>query len=210
MLFNCICLLDSQLPCPSYKLTANSAAPVGSVQQGHPRWRGCWAALSASQSHAIPWLPLQVLCRSCAARQGVRPAWLQAVQSVWQCHADSWLPLQVLCSKDIKVAGLLGSAAPTEKKSNLVSDQQLGMGGTTAWRLATMVSSTGQLGTWLGRLCACLQCCSVSSMQLALWGLELWRPYWLPGQACSWLTPCRRQHSLGCIAQHTLAAPQTS
>ena len=45
-----------------------------------------------------------------------------------------------MCSRDVKVAGLLGSAASLEAKSSAVAEQQVGLGGTTKWRLASLVS----------------------------------------------------------------------
>lgn len=44
--------------------------------------------------------------------------------------------LQIIPSRDVKVAGLLGPAAPIEKKTIAVADTAVGMGGTTCWRLA--------------------------------------------------------------------------
>ena len=46
------------------------------------------------------------------------------------------------CSKDIKVCGLLGPASPLERKGPQVSDQSVGLGGTTAWKLCTLAAST--------------------------------------------------------------------
>lgn len=46
--------------------------------------------------------------------------------------------LQVIPSRDIKVAGLLGSAARLEKKSVHVADSEVGLGGTTAWKIACL------------------------------------------------------------------------
>lgn len=44
--------------------------------------------------------------------------------------------LQIIPSRDVKVAGLLGPAAPIDKKTIAVADTAIGMGGTTCWRLA--------------------------------------------------------------------------
>lgn len=49
---------------------------------------------------------------------------------------------EVHCSKDIKVAGVLGPASALEKKSPLVSEQVVGVGGTTAWKLCTLSTNT--------------------------------------------------------------------
>lgn len=49
---------------------------------------------------------------------------------------------EVHCSKDIKVCGLLGPASALEKKSSLVSEQVVGVGGTTAWKLCTLSAGT--------------------------------------------------------------------
>ena len=54
---------------------------------------------------------------------------------------------QVLTSKDVRVQGLMGPAAPIEKKNAPVSDGAVGMGGTNAWKLASMV--TRFLAWWL-------------------------------------------------------------
>ncbi len=43
---------------------------------------------------------------------------------------------QIIPSRDVKVAGVLGPAAPVDKKSIAVADTAIGMGGTSAWRLA--------------------------------------------------------------------------
>ena len=51
-----------------------------------------------------------------------------------------WAVVQVVCSRDVKVAGLLGSAASLEAKSSAVAEQQVGLGGTTKWRLASLVT----------------------------------------------------------------------
>jgi protein transport protein SEC23 len=50
--------------------------------------------------------------------------------------------LQVMTSRDVKVSGLLGPAAPVEKKSVSVAEQSVGYGGTTLWKLAGLVSFT--------------------------------------------------------------------
>ena len=47
--------------------------------------------------------------------------------------------VQVICSRDVKVSGLLGSAATMDGKSSAVADLQVGLGGTTKWRLASLV-----------------------------------------------------------------------
>lgn len=49
--------------------------------------------------------------------------------------------LQVICSRDVKVSGLLGSAASMDGKGPSVAEQQVGLGGTTKWRLASLVCS---------------------------------------------------------------------
>ena len=45
----------------------------------------------------------------------------------------------MLTSKDVRVQGLMGPAAPIEKKNAPVSDGAVGMGGTNAWKLASLV-----------------------------------------------------------------------
>ena len=57
---------------------------------------------------------------------------------VWQARQ---VVLQVICSRDVKVAGLLGSAAAMDAKSSAVAEQQVGLGGTTKWKLASLVSA---------------------------------------------------------------------
>ena len=52
---------------------------------------------------------------------------------------ERWSPAQVIPSRGVKVAGLLGPAAPLEKKGAAVAEQAVGMGGTTLWRLAGLV-----------------------------------------------------------------------
>ena len=54
-------------------------------------------------------------------------------------HAAALPPCR---SKDIKVCGLLGPASALEKKGPLVSDQVVGVGGTTAWKLCTLSPGT--------------------------------------------------------------------
>ena len=52
------------------------------------------------------------------------------------------LTLQVIPSRvdgEVKVSGLLGRAAPIDKKGPAVGDQVVGMGGTTQWKLASLV-----------------------------------------------------------------------
>jgi protein transport protein SEC23 len=49
---------------------------------------------------------------------------------------------EIIPSRDVKVAGLLGPAAPIEKKTIAVADTAVGMGGTTCWRLAGLDSRT--------------------------------------------------------------------
>lgn len=46
---------------------------------------------------------------------------------------------QVIPSRDVKVGGLMGPAAPVEKKSPSVADTQTGIGGTTLWKMASLV-----------------------------------------------------------------------
>lgn len=48
--------------------------------------------------------------------------------------------VQVIPSRDVKVGGLMGPAAPVEKKSPSVADTQTGIGGTTLWKMASLVS----------------------------------------------------------------------
>eukprot|EP00890_Picochlorum_soloecismus_P005474 jgi/Picsp_1/5928/NSC_03285-R1_transport protein len=50
--------------------------------------------------------------------------------------------METFCSKDIKVCGALGPASGVEKKSNLISDTMVGLGGTTTWKLCSLEPST--------------------------------------------------------------------
>ena len=61
-----------------------------------------------------------------------------------RCPRHNAIPtaLPGCCSKDIKVCGLLGPASPLERKGPQVSDQSVGLGGTTAWKLCTLAAST--------------------------------------------------------------------
>jgi hypothetical protein len=59
-------------------------------------------------------------------------------QSVSACLSLS-RSLQVIPSRGVKVAGLLGPAAPIEKKSAHIADVPVGIGGTTMWKLAGLV-----------------------------------------------------------------------
>lgn len=43
------------------------------------------------------------------------------------------------------MAGLLGPAAPTDKKGTNVADTSVGIGGTTQWKLAGLVSNSASL-----------------------------------------------------------------
>eukprot|EP00803_Ostreobium_quekettii_P006628 evm.model.scf_2332.2 EVM.evm.TU.scf_2332.2 scf_2332:5133-14745(+) len=49
---------------------------------------------------------------------------------------------EVIPSRDIKVAGLLGPAARVERKTSHASDNEVGMGGTTMWKICSMDTST--------------------------------------------------------------------
>ena len=50
--------------------------------------------------------------------------------------------LNVKCSRDIKVRGLIGPASVIVNKSNYVSDQPIGLGGTSSWRMCTLDDQT--------------------------------------------------------------------
>ena len=50
---------------------------------------------------------------------------------------------------EVKVSGILGRAAPIEKKGPAVGDQVIGMGGTTQWKLASLVSQIPSLNDLL-------------------------------------------------------------
>ena len=50
--------------------------------------------------------------------------------------------LQVIPSRidgEVKVSGVVGPAAPLERKGPGIGDQVIGMGGTTIWKLASLV-----------------------------------------------------------------------
>eukprot|EP01023_Acetabularia_acetabulum_P064273 TRINITY_DN8262_c0_g1_i4.p1 TRINITY_DN8262_c0_g1~~TRINITY_DN8262_c0_g1_i4.p1 ORF type:complete len:470 (+),score=73.99 TRINITY_DN8262_c0_g1_i4:292-1701(+) len=50
--------------------------------------------------------------------------------------------LEVIPSRDIKIQGMLGTGVAVERKSPFISDNTVGMGGTTAWKIPGMDSST--------------------------------------------------------------------
>jgi len=59
------------------------------------------------------------------------------------CGTDKreWQVIPSRADGEVKVSGVLGRAAPVEKKGPGVGDQTVGMGGTTQWKLASLVSS---------------------------------------------------------------------
>ncbi|WIA18955.1 hypothetical protein OEZ85_003624 [Tetradesmus obliquus] len=50
--------------------------------------------------------------------------------------------LEVLPSRDIKISGVLGHAARSEKKSSSVADTEVGLGGTSQWKLCGLDADT--------------------------------------------------------------------
>jgi protein transport protein SEC23 len=50
--------------------------------------------------------------------------------------------IEVHCSRDIRVCGALGAVSGIERKSPLVSDVHVGIGGTTAWKLCSLAPNT--------------------------------------------------------------------
>lgn len=50
--------------------------------------------------------------------------------------------LEVHCSRDVRVCGAMGPVSGIERKSPLVSDNPVGIGGTTAWKLCTLAPNT--------------------------------------------------------------------
>lgn len=46
--------------------------------------------------------------------------------------------MEVKCSREIKVCGLIGPAASAEKASGQISENEIGLGGTVQWKMATM------------------------------------------------------------------------
>lgn len=54
------------------------------------------------------------------------------------------MPPQIISSRDVKVAGVLGAAAPVVEKGRTaaVADSAIGMGGTTQWKLAGLDAKT--------------------------------------------------------------------
>ena len=54
-------------------------------------------------------------------------------------------------SRGVKVAGVLGPAAPVERKSAAVADIPVGIGGTTQWKLAGLVRAPACEGGLLQR-----------------------------------------------------------
>ena len=51
-------------------------------------------------------------------------------------------PPQVIPSRDIKVAGMLGPAARVDKKSPHVADAEVGLGGTSTWKMCGLDTDT--------------------------------------------------------------------
>lgn len=49
---------------------------------------------------------------------------------------------EVITSRDVKVNGVIGPCAPLDKKSPAVSDVEIGMGGTAAWRMCGLDAAT--------------------------------------------------------------------
>lgn len=49
---------------------------------------------------------------------------------------------EVIPSRDVKVAGLLGPAARLDKKSPHIADVEVGLGGTTSWKLCSLDCDT--------------------------------------------------------------------
>jgi len=50
--------------------------------------------------------------------------------------------LEVIPSRDVRVCGALGPASPADRRGPAVSETAIGMGGTTAWKLAGLDAST--------------------------------------------------------------------
>lgn len=45
-------------------------------------------------------------------------------------------------SRDVKINGVIGQCAPLDKKGPSVADQEIGVGGTSAWRLCGLDAAT--------------------------------------------------------------------
>ncbi|WFD08597.1 GTPase-activating protein S23 [Malassezia vespertilionis] len=52
--------------------------------------------------------------------------------------------LDVQCTKELKVSGLIGHAISASKKSASVGETEIGIGGTSAWRIASLTPRTSQ------------------------------------------------------------------
>lgn len=64
---------------------------------------------------------------------------------------------QIIPSIDVKVAGILGPAAPVldkEKRSTAAADTVIGMGGTTKWRLAGLDACTTLAAFFEVKICS--------------------------------------------------------
>ena len=81
-----------------------------------------------------------------------------------------WGNVQVIPSRDVKVAGLMGPAAPIEKKSSAVADSHTGMGGTTTAKMASLVRPLSP--PLLPSYCQSLLLVTCCSLEGKTWGQE--------------------------------------
>lgn len=54
-------------------------------------------------------------------------------------HFRGHVRAQVIPSRGVKIAGLLGPAAAIDRKSSIIADTPVGIGGTNQWKLAGLV-----------------------------------------------------------------------
>lgn len=71
-----------------------------------------------------------------------------SLQRLFECDADGHLKMcfdatvEVIATQKVKVCGALGPCSSLGKKSSLVSNTQIGIGGTNAWKLCTLTEKT--------------------------------------------------------------------
>ena len=50
--------------------------------------------------------------------------------------------VEVKCSRELKVSGAIGACVTTDKKDSCVSEVEIGIGGTNAWKTCTLGTNT--------------------------------------------------------------------
>ncbi|GAA0159493.1 vesicle coat protein [Lithospermum erythrorhizon] len=72
----------------------------------------------------------------------------KCLNHIFSCDQDGYLrmyfdaTIEVITTKDVKVCGALGSCVSLRKKNNLVSDKEVGEGGTYMWKLGSLSNRT--------------------------------------------------------------------